>query len=112
MTNFLDLKAKKRLGNLCKNKTGATKEIKRLRKLREKTFSPRETSGQEKVDWEEPKPFKGKNSLQGKGGRQKRKTAGFKAESFLPTPSEEESQLYRPNRKLEKKQNKWISSAN
>ena len=40
MTNFLDLKAKKRLGNLCKNKTGATKEIKRLRKLREKNFFP------------------------------------------------------------------------
>ena len=35
---FLDLKAKKRLGNLCKNKTGATKEIKWLRKLREKYF--------------------------------------------------------------------------
>ena len=96
MTNFLDLKAKKRLGNHCTNKTGATKEIKRLRK----------------VDWEEPKPLKGKNFLLGKGGRQKRKTAGFKAESFLPTPSEEESQLYRPNRKLEKKQSKWISSAN
>ena len=72
MTNFLDLKAKKRLGNHCKNKTGATKEIKWLRKLREK-FSLRETSGKEKVDWEEPKPFIGKNPSKEKGGRQKRK---------------------------------------
>ena len=42
MTNFLDLKAKKRLGkNLCKIKTGATKEIKWLRKLRENIFPKR-----------------------------------------------------------------------
>ena len=90
---FLDLKAKKRLGNLCKNKTGATKEIKRLRKLREKKFPPEKQAAKKRWTGRNQNLLKAKISLQGKGGRQKRKTAGFKAESFLPTPSEEESQL-------------------
>ena len=51
---FLDLKARK---NLCKIKTGATKEIKWLRKLREKVLPKRNKRQKDKVDWEEPKTF-------------------------------------------------------
>ena len=92
---FFGHKGQEKAGkNLCKVKTGATKEIKWLRKLRER-FSLRETSGK-RIKWtgRNHKTFcRQKIPPKDKGGRQKRKTAGFKAESFLPTPSEEESQL-------------------
>ena len=92
---FFGHKGQEKAGkNLCKIKTGATKEIKWLRKLREKVLPKRNKRQKDKVDWEEPKNLLyARNPSKGKKEGAKKKTAGFKAESFLPTPSEEESQL-------------------
>ena len=62
---FFGHKGQEKAGkNLCKIKTGATKEIKWLRKLRQKVLPKRNKRQKDKVDWEEPKTFCRQKSLQ------------------------------------------------
>ena len=72
---FFGHKGQEKAGkNLCKIKTGATKEIKWLRKLREKVLPKRNKRQKDKVDWEEPKNLLyARNPSKGKRREQKRK---------------------------------------
>ena len=94
MTKFWTERPRKEAGKpFVKFKPEPQRKSNGQRTLGEKVLPKGNKRQKNKVDWVEPKPFVGKNPSKGQRRETKKKTAGFEAESFLPTPSEEESQL-------------------